>query len=298
MEDRTDSFVDKMAQEPASRVAVVTVSYGSEAVLEDFLSTLNSASSVRPVLVIADNAPQDGARVAALAAAASGTYLPLEGNRGYGFAMNAGVETLPSTIEWILLTNPDLTFEAGAIDRLVSAGDADPQIGAVGPAILSPDGSVYPSARAVPSLRTGIGHALFANVWTDNPWTRAYRLNEQHATRRDAGWLSGACLLVRREAFEALGGFDTAYFMYFEDVDLGYRMGKLGYRNVYEPSAAVIHIGGHSTGESARMVRAHHDSARRFLSRKYSGWALWPVRAGMSVALMLRSHILARRGHA
>lgn len=298
MDDRTPPVVNTTAIGIRPRVAVVTVSYGSEAVLEGFLASLGGALSGTPIIVIADNKPQDGAPVVALARESSAVYLPLEGNRGYGYAMNAGVGCLPASVEWILLTNPDLTFEIAAIDVLVASGDADPKIGAVGPAIRSPDGSVYPSARSVPSLRTGIGHAIFANIWTHNPWTRAYKASDEHAIRRDAGWLSGACLLVRREAFDALGGFDTSYFMYFEDVDLGYRMGRLGYRNVYEPSAGVIHIGGHSTGESARMVRAHHDSARRFLSRKYSGWALWPVRTGLSLALIIRSKILARRGHA
>jgi N-acetylglucosaminyl-diphospho-decaprenol L-rhamnosyltransferase len=156
---------------------------------------------------------------------------------------------------------------------------------------------VYPSARALPSLRTGIGHALFANIWLGNPWTRAYRRDSSSdPVRRDAGWLSGACVLVRKSAFDELGGFDDGYFMYFEDVDLGYRLGKAGYRNVYEPAAVVVHSGAHSTSDhSARMISVHHESARRFLTRKYSGWYLWPVRVALTVGLDLRSALLSRR---
>ncbi len=78
-------------------------------------------------------------------------------------------------------------------------------------------------------------------------------------------------------AFDELGGFDDGYFMYFEDVDLGYRLSKAGYRNVYEPSEVVNHSGAHSTSvESERMIEAHHESARRFLQRKYPGPLLWP----------------------
>src|SRR5690606_10093760 len=106
----------------------------------------------------------------------------------------------------------------------------------LGPRVLNEDGTTYPSARAVPSLRTGVGHALFTNLWTANPWSRRYRDDLAPADEaRDAGWLSGSCVLVRRRAFDELGGFDEGYFMYFEDVDLGYRLGKAGYRNVYEP---------------------------------------------------------------
>jgi N-acetylglucosaminyl-diphospho-decaprenol L-rhamnosyltransferase len=105
-------------------------------------------------------------------------------------------------------------------------------------------------------------------------------------------------VLVRRAVFDAIGGFDEGYFMYFEDVDLGYRLGQAGYRNVYEPSAVVVHTGAHSTkssAESERMISAHHDSARRFLNRKYRGWWLWPVRVTLTIGLALRSALVRRR---
>lgn len=177
--------------------------------------------------------------------------------------------SIVAEVSRILISNPDVLLTPDAIDILIAVGQAGDHVGSVGPAIHNADGSVYPSARGVPSLRTGVGHAMFANLWSGNPWTRAYRNDSaQEGVPRDADWLPGACLLVRRSVFDQLGGFDPAYFMYFEDVDLGYRIGKLGYRNVYQPHAHVQHIGAHSTeGESSRMVRAHHDSAKRFPPR-------------------------------
>lgn len=276
-------------------VAVVTVSYGSSDVLKGFLDSVPAASGNPPVVVVADNRTDD-TEVERIAHAASATYLALDRNYGYGGAMNAAVHTLPDSIEWVLLSNPDVVLTPGSIDTLVAAGSDDARIGAVGPAIMTNE-EVYPSARAVPSLRTGIGHALFANIWIGNPWTRAYRRDVSSAlVQRDAGWLSGACLLVRRAAFDEIKGFDDGYFMYFEDVDLGYRLGKAGFRNVYEPAAIVTHSGAHSTADhSALMIKAHHTSAKRFLSRKYSGWALWPVRTVLSVGLTIRSLVLTRR---
>jgi N-acetylglucosaminyl-diphospho-decaprenol L-rhamnosyltransferase len=224
-------------------------------------------------------------------------YLPLKRNVGYGSAINAAVRTLPESIDWILVVNPDVVLGAGSIDALVAAGDEDPRVGAVGPTTLTSEGEVYPSARSVPSLRTGVGHALFANLWLDNPWSRAYRQDTTaEQLRRDAGWLSGACVLVRRSLFDELGGFDEGYFMYFEDVDLGYRIGKAGYRNVYEPDATVTHTGAHSTtSESGRMISAHHDSARRFLNRKYSKKWMWPIRVSLTIGLQVRSTLVRRR---
>lgn len=277
-------------------VGIVTVAYRSNRVLGGFLDSIAAASADPVAVVVVDNAPGAG-DASELSAKAGAVHLPLPENPGYGGAVNAGVRELPSSVEWILISNPDVVLAPGAIDALVRTAASDPGIGAVGPAVLNPDGSVYPSARAVPSLRTGVGHALFANLWQRNPWTLAYRRETDPSDeQRDAGWLSGSCVLVRRSAFDAIGGFDEGYFMYFEDVDLGFRLGRGGYRNVYQPAASVTHVGAHSTGgESARMVKAHHDSARRFLSKKYVGWYLWPIRAGLAVGLAIRSRAITRR---
>ena len=276
-------------------VAVVTVSYGSGDVLAGFLQSVPASSKDHVTVVVADNGLDDVV-VANLAADSSAQYLPLKRNFGYGGAMNEAIRFLPPGVQWVLVSNPDVILTAGVIDKLVAAGSSDARIGAVGPAIMTDD-KVYPSARDVPSLRTGIGHALFANIWLGNPWTRAYRRDSRRETaRRDAGWLSGACLLVRRSAFDEVGGFDDGYFMYFEDVDLGYRFGRAGYRNVYEPAAVVVHTGAHSTSDhSAHMISVHHQSARRFLTRKYSGWYFWPVRFALGIGLDVRSAVLSRR---
>jgi N-acetylglucosaminyl-diphospho-decaprenol L-rhamnosyltransferase len=282
----------------APRCAVVTVSYGSESVLPEFLDSVSRASAENPLtVVVVDNKPGSSTAVRDLATARGASYLPLDSNRGYGAAMNAGVSSLPASVEWLLISNPDVILSEGAIDSLIEVGDSDPTIGAVGPAILTSDGDVYPSARAIPSLRHGIGHALFANLWVNNPWTRAYRNDADDAVVfRDAGWLSGSCLLVRRGAFTALGGFDEGYFMYFEDVDLGFRLGKAGFRNVYDPSTSAIHSGAHSTEtDSSAMVVAHHNSAKRFVDRKYPGVLLWPVRTAVTIGLSIRSRLEQRR---
>jgi N-acetylglucosaminyl-diphospho-decaprenol L-rhamnosyltransferase len=278
-------------------IGVVTVSYRSAVVLAGFLESIPAATGFEVAVVVADNAPIGEGSVEALTGSHGAQYLPLPDNDGYGAGMNAAVAALPDSVEWVLVSNPDVVLSPGSIDALVAVGSEDATIGAVGPAVLNDDGSVYPSARAVPSLRTGVGHALFVNLWAANPWTTAYR-NESDVRphRRDTGWLSGSCLMIRRSAFTELGGFDPGYFMYFEDVDLGFRLGKAGYRNVYEPSITIAHAGAHSTtADSDRMVKAHHASARRFLAKKYPGPALWPVRATLSVGLFIRS-ALVRRG--
>lgn len=285
---------------PSPDFAVVTVSYRSEQVLPTFISSVRAATRRRCVTVVADNAPSD--RTRAITVEAGADYLPMDRNGGYGKAINAAVRSLDPEIRWILISNPDVRLLPDSIDILLEQLETDPHIGSVGPRVLNPDGSTYPSARAVPSLRTGIGHALFANIWKGNPWSRTYRADGHDSdSTREAGWLSGSCLMVRRAAFDTVGGFDEDFFMYFEDVDLGVRLAAAGYRNVYVPSARVVHTGAHSTSTNApRMIAAHHNSAKRFIRRRYRGALLAPVRWAIYGALAARSGILqfqARRRH-
>ncbi|MBX3067280.1 MAG: glycosyltransferase family 2 protein [Cryobacterium sp.] len=286
-------------EKPNGRLGVVTVSYGSESVLPAFLASVPAASSQSAVTVIADNLPTSGS-VARIAKTAGAIYLAMTRNLGYGGASNQAVAALPKQIEWVLISNPDVTLGTGSIDRLIAVASQDERIAAIGPAVFNEDGSIYPSARAVPSIRTGVGHAMFVNIWPKNPWSRRYRIDsDDDQVARDTGWLSGSCLLVRRSAFDEIGGFDEGYFMYFEDVDLGYRLGKRGYINRYEPTAKVTHSGAHSTtssiSASAKMIAEHHKSAKRFLSKKYSGPVLWPLRIALTTGLNIRSKVLSNR---
>lgn len=278
------------------RAAIVTVSYNSGRFLAQFLESTNKVSvSVGAVpVVVADNCSEDMNAVAETTEAHGAKFVGLDSNRGYGGAVNEAIRHIDPRIPWVLVSNPDVVMEPGSLDALLEIAEADNRIGAVGPAIIEPDGSVYPSARRLPSLRTGLGHALFADLWPANPWTRAYHRDGEHGERRTTGWLSGACLLVRRSAFDSLKGFDEGFFMYFEDVDLGYRLSRAGWTNVYEPHARVMHVGAHSTQNSSRHMRmVHHQSAYRFLSRKYSRWYMLPLRTVLRIGLAVRARARA-----
>ncbi|MES1169621.1 MAG: glycosyltransferase family 2 protein [Leifsonia sp.] len=277
------------------RVAIVTVTYSSADDIAAFLESATDAGAVA-MTVVADNPSPDSDRTLAIARAVGATVVALPENVGYGGAVNAAVAQLPPDVDYVLVSNPDVQLQPGAVDILVQVARSDPRIGVVGPKILNPDGTVYPSGRRIPSLRTGVGHALFSRVWPRNPWSRSYRQESESTDEaRDVGWLSGSCFLIRRTAFEQVGGFDPRYFMYFEDVDLGYRLGKAGWVNRYTPAAAATHVGGRSTaGVRPQMLRAHHRSADRFLSSKYPGWYLAPLRASLHLGLEIRARWLTR----
>lgn len=281
----------------SDRSAVVTVSFRSEQALRELLVSLrDQPSDAHPLVVVVDNAPHESERMSVLRTEFEFVYVAAPDNPGYGGAVNRAVSGLPADIDWVLITNPDVELRAHAIDVLIDTAQKDSSIAAIGPAVLNSDGTVYPSARNVPSVRNGIGHVLFSGTWPGNPWSRAYHADTE-PVRRDAGWLSGSCVLVRRSAFADIGGFDEGYFMYFEDVDLGYRFGRSGWRNVYEPAAAVVHTGAHSTADSrAEMLRAHHESARRFLRMKYRDRGPFGVviATGLGLAIRMREALVIR----
>ena len=273
-------------------LTVVVVTYSPGDTLATFLDSLEQAVAEPVEVVLADNGSTDGS--VELAAQREGvTLVATGGNLGYGAAANIGVAQTDS--EFVVVANPDVVWSKGSLDTLLDAAQRWPEAGSLGPLIYTRDGSIYPSARALPSLGRGIGHALCGWWWPANPWTAAYRYERGRPTEGAVGWLSGSCLLLRRKAFDAITGFDPAYFMYFEDVDLGDRLGRAGWRNFYVPAADVVHTGGHATERNRdAMTVAHHHSAYRYLSARYSG-ALWaPLRLTLRAGLGARS-LLARR---
>ncbi|WP_223694583.1 glycosyltransferase family 2 protein [Leifsonia poae] len=274
----------------APSLLVVTVTYNSSSAIGSFLSSLATAVSSPFSTIIVDNASADVEATRAIVSATDARLIALDENGGYGAGITAGIDAFGPSPDYILVVNPDVHFAEHSIDTLLEIAEQYPDAGSVGPRILDPDDTVYPSARNLPSLRTGIGHAVFSRAWPNNPWTRRYRRSDSTGdTLRDAGWLSGACLLVRSEAYNEIGGFDPSFFMYFEDVDLGARLGRAGWRNLYAPQASVVHTGAHSTSQNAgAMERVHHESAYRFLSRKYTGWYLAPLRLAIRFALAVR----------
>jgi N-acetylglucosaminyl-diphospho-decaprenol L-rhamnosyltransferase len=274
-------------------VGVVTVGFESADVWPDFFASL-SRSTVKPkAVVVIDNSPKAPTELSVLYKGNLVVKHRPE-NPGYGAAINEGVSLLPSDCTVIVMCNPDISFEPQALQRAVDALLAHPTAGIAGPAVINPDGSIYPSARAFPGVRVGIGHAILGEVWKQNPWTQRYLGVYEGDDVRIVDWLSGSCLVAEKEALDQVGGFDPEYFMFLEDVDLCFRLKRAGWRSLYVPSARIEHSGGHSTkSRMADMVKVHHESARRFLFRLYDKPVYWPLRQVLRLGLGVRS-VLAR----
>lgn len=274
-------------------LSVVTVTYSPGPHLDRFLASLSLATERAVCVLMADNGSTDGAPQAAVERYPNVQLFCTGSNLGYGSAVNRAVARLDVADEWLIVANPDVQWGPGSIDALLDAASRWPRAATLGPLIRDPDGAVYPSARQLPSLIRGGMHAVLGPLWPANPWSRAYRQERLEPSERPVGWLSGSCLLVRRAAFDQIGGFDERYYMYFEDVDLGDRLGKAGWLNVYVPSAEVLHHKGHATGrESARNLVAHHNSTYIFLADRHPGWRRAPLRWALRAGLAVRARSL------
>jgi N-acetylglucosaminyl-diphospho-decaprenol L-rhamnosyltransferase len=254
------------------RVAAVVVTFEAGTALTECLRTLVSESPAEVVVV--DNGSSDGS-VAQVRRDFPAVEVVVPGrNLGYGAAANRGAAA--TTAELILVCNSDLSVHSGALAALVAVLDQQPDAAAVGPLIRTPTGDRYPSARRFPSMIDAGGHALLGLFVPNNRFTRNYQRSDMataNGTPQRVDWLSGACFLVRRSAFEAVGGFDEAYFMYAEDADLCWRLAGAGWGATYVPTAEVLHVQGVSTDHYPyRMIVEHHRSLLRFAWRSTAGW--------------------------
>jgi N-acetylglucosaminyl-diphospho-decaprenol L-rhamnosyltransferase len=274
-------------------IGLVTVGFESADVWPAFFQSLSRSSWQPQSVVVIDNSPEAPEGLTKLYKGKL-TLRHRPDNPGYGAAINEGVSLLPSDCTVIVMCNPDISFEPETLHRAVDALLAHPTAGIAGPAVINPDGSIYPSARAFPGVRVGIGHAILGEVWKKNPWTQKYLGVYEGDDIRIVDWLSGSCLVAKKEALDQVGGFDPEYFMFLEDVDLCFRLKRAGWRSLYVPGARIEHSGGHSTkSRMADMVKVHHESARRFLFRLYDKPVNWPLRQVLRLGLAIRS-VLAR----
>ena len=250
-------------------VSVVLVTYESAEDLAACVGSLPAAAGPHELeIVVVDNASRDAS--AEIARGLGIKVLENPANLGLSRAIDRGAAS--TAAPWLLLVNPDTRLAPGSLARLLETAGADPTIGCVGPHLRNSDGSEYPTGRRFPSIVVGAFHAALGTVWQGNPATRHYHMRDVDRSRPvQVDWVSGACMLLRRDAYEAAGRFDAGYFMYFEEMDFCLRLSRAGWRVVYDPGAEVTHILGGSTRSAPyRKVLNHHRSALRFYCRRYA----------------------------
>lgn len=239
-------------------------------------TTAGAAAGGDVAVVVADAGSRDGTADAVRAAHPHVTVLELA-NAGFGRSANAAIRATDAAV--VVVANADVRFAPDAPARLAAAVRSAPDLALVGPRLTYPDGRPQASARVLPDLPTALAHAVFGRWWPGNRWTRRYRRDGAAVdVAGDVDWVSGATFAVRRDAFDAVGGFDPGYPLYVEDVDLAARLRDAGWRVRFDPVTTVVHRVGAST--SRRRLRSlwwHARGLDRFATRRYLPAAVRPV---------------------
>jgi N-acetylglucosaminyl-diphospho-decaprenol L-rhamnosyltransferase len=254
------------------RVSLVVVNFNAGPAILDCLGSVVGRDDVESEVILVDNGSTDGSRELARNRFPELRLVELGENHGYAAASNRGLAL--ATGEWIGLLNPDTVVPGGALRALVEVLQANSDLGAVGPALVWPDGEPQPySHGGDPSplylARRAIGR-LFGRAlheWADG-------------SMRRVDWVSGAALIARRAAIQQVGGLDERFFLYFEDVDLCRRLRQSGWQIAFVPSVAIVHRSRPDSADAGR--RRHAEQSLRYFYRKNYG-----LLAGLSIRAIL-----------
>jgi N-acetylglucosaminyl-diphospho-decaprenol L-rhamnosyltransferase len=265
----------------APAVTVAVVSWNTRDLLANCLCSLAGyAQSGTIDTWVVDNASTDGSAAMVRERFPWAKLVAADRNLGFGAAVNLVARS--TSAPWIAAANADTALTDETIDALLASGAHERRIGAVAPKLIHPDGAVQPSIQPFPSLRLSLLRILHADRFSAGVAERLCRRGAWRSDRPVAvDWATGAFLLVRREAWDAIGGFDEAQWMYAEDLDLCWRLHRAGWIVRFEPAAVVRHVQGPA---AAQAFGDESDQAARWMASTY-GWVA--RRRGVRVAWAL-----------
>jgi N-acetylglucosaminyl-diphospho-decaprenol L-rhamnosyltransferase len=270
-----------------SELSVIVASHNAREYIERCLEALSEPGRD---LIVVDSASQDGTAEFVRRRFPNVRLVELSENRGYGAALNEGIAI--TNAPYLLLMNGDAWPTPGAVDDLLEFAADQKRTGVIGPKLLNPNGTLQPSVRGFPTRWRLATEYLFLR-WLA-PRSRAvnafYSAGFDHRSVRDAEFLVGAVMLVRRQTLDEIGAFDASFFMFNEEVDFCYRAHEAGWRVVFYPGAEFVHVGGASTRlDWSRMYREQLRSHLRFLAKHRGEREAEQARRLLVIAMRLRA---------
>jgi N-acetylglucosaminyl-diphospho-decaprenol L-rhamnosyltransferase len=271
-----------MSQEP--RVDVVVVSYETRETLLEGLAALVTEPTASVVVV--DNASRDGTAAAVRERFPSGRLGANAENVGFARACNQGARE--SRAPYLLFLNPDATLAPGSLGALEALMEARPRVGVVGPRTRSANGDIQVSTGPDLSLVSEIRQRRLVRGVARREAAILVEAEGLHAVEREVDWVSGACLMIRREAFDAVSGFDDRFFLYEEDADLCRRVRAAGWTVLFSPGAEARHALGRSMARAPERARLEYQRSHLLYYRKHCGPA---QRVALRLWLLARAEL-------
>jgi GT2 family glycosyltransferase len=253
-----------------ARVGVVVVTHASAAEITACLTSLPTQELARVVVV--DNASPDDTVAVIKALARANVEIVEQANLGFGAGNDAGRARLPAGTEFVLFLNPDCSLERASLRALVDYLDAHPRCALVGPRLESDAAPLTPGG-ALPTVLTEL-QPLFPRVLGRLLPRR--QLPPDVAASGPVGYVEGACMLVRTEAFDAVGGFDDRYFLCFEEMDLAHRINDNGWTVDVCTDATARHLVQRSRRRDPRLSDYHKYRSQTLYLERWAG--RWPAR--------------------
>lgn len=293
----------------AATCAVVIVNYKTPQLTLDCLHSLAPQIRVLPgshILLVDNASPDHSASFLADAIRRDHlddivTLMPLTANGGYAAGNNAALQaalvpasSAHSPFDYLLLLNPDTIVRPSAIATLIAFMDAHPEVGIAGSRLEHPDGSPQPSAFRFHTIASEFEQGIHLGLVS--------RLLRRYVVAPDpvdaaihADWVAGACMIIRRAVFDQIGLLDSAYFLYFEEVDFCLRAARRGWPCWYVPSARVVHLVGQASGVTSadrqqRPLPPYFFASRDRFFRKNHG----PFVAFFAALAFITGHLLYR----
>lgn len=255
-------------------LSVIIVTYNSKQYLDSCLGSLmNSSNGIEKEILVVDNASADGGVKFVRSKFQTVNVIENLENIGFAAGNNAGAKAAKG--RYLLFLNPDTVVEKDALVNMLSFMERNADAGIIGPKLLYPDGTLQLSCRKFYTIISIAVRRTFLNKIFNSSKVHVEHLmaDWDHNSTRKVDWVLAACMMARREDFEKAGCFDEKYRLYFEDVDLCYRIKKMGKNVYYFPDSVVHH---HHQRDSAKEFSIktiwHIQSAVRFF-RKF-GWRL------------------------
>lgn len=250
-------------------LSIIVVSWNTQALLEKCLNSLYTyppGASFETWVV--DNASSDGSANMVQEKFPEIKLIENPSNLGFARANNQAIRR--SRGRYIMLLNPDAEVTPGALHEMVGFMDVSMGVGAAGPRLLNPDGTLQTSCYPAPTLSRELWRLLHLD--RIRPFG-IYDMRQWDQDRpRKVEVAQGACLILRKEALDQIGYLDEAYFIYSEEVDLCYRLRKAGWQIFWLPGADVIHYGGQSTQLVSEEMFLNLYQSKVLYFRKNHGW--------------------------
>ncbi len=273
-------------------ISVIVISFNTVDLTRQCLKAVESAlKDVSAEIMVVDNASTDGSVEMVRLEFPQTKLLVNTGNVGFGAANNQAMKQACG--EYFLLLNSDALLHSGALEAMLQAVSRHQQAAVVAPQLLNRDGSLQRSCWRFPSpWRTWAEALWISGLFANHPFLGDFRA-WKHDAERKVEWAIGACLLVRRRAYEQIGGFDESFFMYAEETDWQQRMTNAGWEIWFTPEAQVVHLGGASGLGIKRAIAGHfYKSNDLYLLRHHGALGLLSARIATAFGSAARALVL------